>query len=142
MSFHVTEMARDLNHPTHWSTSADGNNGVFHLESVEPGWRLMVLASDGGGWEHTSVSANRGDKQRTPTWKEMCYVKKLFWDDEDVVVQFQPRASEYVNFHPNVLHMWRPTEAAIPTPPPLFVGPYEPPQSADAVVTPAGVISE
>lgn len=147
MSFHVPELARDTTHPQLGSTSADGNNGAFHIESPEPGWRLALICSDsteldGAGydkWEHVSVHAYReqrievvgllgrgskpGLKQRTPTWKEMCYVKRLCWDGEDVVMQLHPKESEYVNCHPHVLHLWRPINATIPTPPAIFVGP-------------------
>lgn len=121
--FHVPELARDTTHPILWSTSADGNNGCFEIESPEPGWRLTLIASDGGGWEHVSIRAHRGDRSRTPNWREMSYVKDLCWDGEDVVVQFHPRKSEYVNCHPHVLHLWRPIDVAIPTPPAEFVGP-------------------
>jgi len=52
----------------------------------------------------------------------MHYVKGLFWGPEDVVMQLHPAASEYVNKHPFCLHLWRPIEAAIPTPPRIMVG--------------------
>jgi len=135
MSFHVPEAARNTTHPQLGSTSADGNNGAFYLESPEPGWRLALICSDGTGappfavWEHVSVHAFRsgtrefsGAKTRTPTWKEMAYVKDLCWDAEDVVMQLHPRKSEYVNNHPHVLHLWRPVDVEIPTPPSIFVG--------------------
>lgn len=123
--FHAPVTARMTNAGRFSSTAADGNNGAFWLTSPEPGWHLLALASDGGDWEHVSVSARRGDQVRTPTWKEMAYAKGVFWDDEDVVIQYHPRKSEYVNCHPNVLHLWRPTEAEIPTPPPILVGPLQ-----------------
>jgi hypothetical protein len=124
MSFHVPESARDTTHPLLGTTSADGHNGAFHLESPEPGWRLAIIASDGMGWEHVSVHAYRrsGQQQRCPSWKEMCFVKDAFWDDEDEVVQFHPRKSEYINNHPYTLHLWRPTDSVIPTPPSIAVG--------------------
>jgi|SRR4026207_240436 len=136
MSFHVPEAARNTTHPQLRSTSADGNNGAFFLESPEPGWRLALICSDstepdGAGydkWEHVSVHAFRDAarefnvKRRTPTWREMSYVKDLCWDGEDVVMQLHPRKSEYVNNHPNVLHLWRPVDREIPTPPSIFVG--------------------
>jgi hypothetical protein len=143
--FHVPELARDTTHPQLGSTAADGNNGAFDIESPEPGWRLALIASDGSEapnepdwqWEHVSIHAYRPAKPqpegftlasrrlalRTPTWKEMSYVKRLCWDAEDVVVQFHPRESEYVNCHPNVLHLWRPKTLAFPTPPAILVGP-------------------
>ncbi len=132
--FHVPEQARDTTHPILGSTTDDGNNGAFDLESCEPGWRLALICSDGDDpeftdkWEHVSIHAYRGHdgptlRLRTPTWKEMCFVKRIFWDAEDVVMQLHPRESEYVNCHPNTLHLWRPINATIPTPPAIFVGP-------------------
>jgi hypothetical protein len=41
---------------------------------------------------------------------------------EDVVIQYHPTKSEYVNLHDNCLHMWRPVEVEIPTPPKELVG--------------------
>jgi hypothetical protein len=131
MSFHVPELSRDTEHPILGSDSSYGNNGCFHLESPEPGWRLTLICSDGSEapdvtdwqWEHVSVRAHRGDRSRVPTWREMAYVKNLCWDDEDIAVQFHPRKSEYVNCHPHVLHLWRPKHVEIPTPPSILVGP-------------------
>lgn len=63
--FHVPESARDTTHPQLGSTTADGNNGAFHLESPEPGWSLALICSDGTtdpdlpAWEHVSVHAYR-----------------------------------------------------------------------------------
>jgi hypothetical protein len=129
--FHVPELARNTTHPTLGSTAADGHNGAFEIESPEPGWRLALICSDGTDapdvpdwqWEHVSVHAFRGDRHRVPTWKEMSYVKRLCWDGEDVVMQLHPRESRYVNAHPSVLHLWRPTHQAIPEPPDILVGP-------------------
>jgi hypothetical protein len=58
---------------------------------------------------------------RTPTWKEMAFVKDLCWDGEDEVIQFHPRKSEYVNVHQHVLHLWRSLDHPIPTPPVVYV---------------------
>lgn len=104
------------------SDERDGNNGCFLMNSPEPGWELLFIASDGLGWEHVSVRAVNGKRSRVPTWREMCAAKDLCWDGEDVVVQFHPRHSEYVNNHPHVLHLWRRTEGAFPTPDSLLVG--------------------
>ena len=53
--------------------------------------------------EHVSVA---GPKE-TPRWETMCVIKDLFWDDEDEVIQYHPKKSQYVNMHPRTLHMWR-----------------------------------
>lgn len=134
--FHVPERARITNHPTMSSSTSDGNNGAFDLASPEPGWRLALIASDSSepdllaeyrDWEHVSVHAYRGQllqvrKMRTPTWREMVFVKDLFWDGEDIVMQLHPAKSEYVNNHPHVLHLWRPRHLPIPMPPRILVG--------------------
>lgn len=113
MSFHIPREYSAI-HPL-WG-EGEGNNGYFKIpfESYE----FTVIASDGGGWEHVSVSM----PTRTPSWKQMCFVKNLFWDDEDVVIQYHPAKKDYVNLHEHTLHMWRPVGQEIPTPPKLFVG--------------------
>lgn len=103
----------------YWSTPEAGWNGMFVFWFNNT--RLRCVCSDGMGWRHVSVSII-GDS-RPPRWDVMCAVKDLFWDDEDVVVQFHPKKSEYVNYHPGCLHLWQPTEVAIPTPNPIMVGP-------------------
>ena len=99
------------------SDASFGNNGAFEVR-LRHNQTVYVIASDGAGWEHVSVSR----RDRCPTWEEMCQVKAMFWDAEDVVVQFHPRESEYVNNHPNCLHLWRQVGAEFPTPPSIFVG--------------------
>lgn len=125
MAFHVPETARWADAPSGWeSTAADGNNGIFCLASPEPGWTLRIVASDGENWEHVSIHCDRPSGQmRTPTWKEMAFVKRAFWDGEDVVMQLYPKEADYVNLHPYTLHWWRPIGVEIPTPPSMLVGP-------------------
>lgn len=94
----------------------EGNNGFFMLR--RKGVSMAIVASDGGGWEHVSVST----EHRCPTWDEMCFVKDLFWDDEDCVIQYHPPKSEYVNNCGHCLHMWRPIGQDIPRPDSMLVG--------------------
>lgn len=96
--FHVPEKFRIKTGPKR-TTRQDGNNGAFFvLERA-----LYVIASDGEGWEHVSVST----PSRCPTWYDMCFIKDLFWDDEDLVIQYHPAKADYVNIHPFCLHLWR-----------------------------------
>jgi hypothetical protein len=129
---HVPDAARITvdQHPVMGSDASYGNNGAFTLPSCEPGWTLFLICSDGtepaavgelGAWEHVSVRASRGKASRVPTWREMCLVKCVCWDSEDVVMQFHPRQSEYVNLHPDVLHLWRWKAGTFPTPPRLAI---------------------
>ena len=103
------------------TTDADGRNGRFFLRGSGKTRHLIATASDRGGWEHVSVVVHEFPYD-TPTWAEMCRVKENFWDDEDVVVQYHPKASEYVNLHPGCLHLWRPANGEMPRPDPILVG--------------------
>jgi len=98
------------------STEESGNNGMFKIPFQS--YQFRVIASDGDGWEHVSVSL----EHRCPNWKEMCYFKNLFWDEDECVVQYHPPKSEYVNNHPYCLHLWRPIGKEIPAPPSILVG--------------------
>lgn len=101
------------------SNEGYGNNGMFIIKSPNGYDDLNVLASDGEGWEHVSVSMPR----RTPSWEEMCFIKSIFWDSDDVVIQYHPAEEEYVNFHPHCLHLWRKIGHKFETPPTYMVGP-------------------
>lgn len=110
--FRITSGAGELN-----SNSTYGNNGAFFIRSVKLNNPLRAIASDSGGWEHVSVSL----PNRCPRWEEMQFVKDLFWDDEDCVIQFHPPKSTYKNCHPHTLHMWRPIGIELPRPPTIMV---------------------
>lgn len=100
------------------SDSSAGNNGLFVLPTFDGQTVLFVIVSDGGGWDHVSVSV----KGRTPTWEEMEYIKRMFWDREDTVVQFHPPMSNYINCHEFCLHMWRKQDVIYELPPKWMVG--------------------
>jgi hypothetical protein len=105
------------------STERDGPRGAFTI--IGPKGELLAIMSSGVdheyGWEHVSVSTPR----RTPNWAEMCFVKDLFWREDECVVQYHPPKSEYVNYHPYCLHLWRPLPlmGSVPMPPSILVGP-------------------
>lgn len=117
--FHVPEKARtSLAGGLFATDSSYGNNGIFAFKKA--GVNYYIIASDGKGWEHVSIHVvedNNLDSTRCPTWEEMCVVKSIFWDDEDLVVQYHPPKSQYVNRHNFTLHLWRPTAVLIPLPP-------------------------
>lgn len=99
-----------------YSTKEDGNNGIFFV--YFEGRELKVIASDGMDWDHVSVSL----PNRCPNWKEMSFIKDLFFYENECVVQYHPPKSEYVNNHPYCLHLWRPQQFELPTPPSIMVG--------------------
>ena len=115
-----------------YRTSEGERQGRFLLFCPETGRLLLVLASDGrdwqeGGlpgepWEHVSVSLAQ-QPTKCPAWPEMEWVRGLFWEDDETVIQFSPPRRVKVNYHPGCLHLWRPTGTPIPLPPAVCVGP-------------------
>lgn len=114
-----------------YRTKAFEPRGVFQIPNGPCGRSLMVIADDGTdrreparllGWEHVSVSCGR--QKHTPNWGEMDFIKRLFWDDGECVVQFHPPRSEWVSNAP-VLHMWRWLGGEFPQPHRLLVGVQE-----------------
>lgn len=97
------------------STSAIGNNGVFLIKHKNRIYQTVI--SDQGGWDHVSVSL----PNRIPRWKEMCIIKDMFFEDNEVVVQYHPAKKHYVNDHAYVLHLWRCQDKPMPIPPVPFV---------------------
>jgi hypothetical protein len=91
----------------------DGGMYIFKI----CGQKLRVIASAGLGWDHISVS----HKKRCPTWHEMCRIKDIFFDDEDIVLQFHPPKKNYINIHPFCLHLWRNQNDEIKLPPMILV---------------------
>lgn len=99
-----------------YGCKGDKFNGIFDI-TLPNGDKASVIVSDGGGWDHVSVAL----KGRCPTWKEMCFIKNLFFEKKEVAVQYHPAESDYVNIHEYCLHLWRPQFIDIPTPPKDFV---------------------
>lgn len=64
-----------------------------------------VVWDTNDGYEHVSVSPKH--KFRTPTWEDMCFLKDVFFDDEEECYQIHPPKSRYVNLCKNCLHIWR-----------------------------------
>lgn len=102
--------------------SEPGGWGMFLVPTgLRRPYPLRVVATDEHGWQHVSVALPLAMK-RCPSWEEMCFAKRLFWEPEDCVVQFHPPESEYVNNHPHCLHLWRPIALELPRPPAILVG--------------------
>lgn len=110
------------------STKEDGRNGAFLIWGPRGIQKLKVVASDGsnwkecglGGeaWEHVSVSS----ENRIPHWVEMDFVKRIFWHDDETVIQMHVPRSEHINHHSYCLHLWKPPYE-LPLPPSETVGP-------------------
>ena len=97
----------------------DSGNGIFKV--YVGGRSFFVVASNGMGWEHVSVSPGSAQRKRCPTWDEMCAIKEMFFGEDERVMQLHPPKAEYVDQHPHCLHLWKPIGVEIPHPPMFFV---------------------
>lgn len=101
--------------------------GLFIVTRGPCGRGLKIIANGADplsdGWEHVSVSILDDRRRPTPTWAEMAYVKSLFWNDDETVVEFHVPSSDHVNFHRGCLHLWRKPSVEFPRPPSILVGP-------------------
>ena len=86
---------------------------VFYL--VE-GLKIMPTNNPAVGWDHISISPQRAESL-TPTWEQMCRMRDLFFNDDEVVLQYHPPLQNHVNCATNTLHLWRCQNAEIPLPP-------------------------
>ena len=97
--------------------AANDGMGGHYYDSIS-GRSLNFIFSYQLGWEHLSVSM----PNRTPTWDMMCRMKDIFWNKDEVCVEYHPREEDYVNNHKHCLHIWRPTNEKLPIPPSILVG--------------------
>ena len=65
----------------------------------------VIAARNEDGWEHVSVSSAPGSK--LPSWEVLLKIKDCFWDEDEDVIHWIPKKQEYVNIHPNCMHMWK-----------------------------------
>lgn len=101
-----------------YGSYGDANGGCFSLPSPIQGRRLNVIAASGHAWDHVSVSTPR----KIPTWVEMDFIKRMFFEDNEVAMQLHVPPADHINVHPNCLHLWRPHLVEIPLPPRQMVG--------------------
>jgi len=104
-------MKPSLEHLEKYAVQIGPDGGAYRIN------KMGIIVSWGMGWDHVSVSR----QDRCPTWDEMEYVRTLFFDESEWVVQFSAPRSKHINIHPNCLHMWRPQNEQLPTPPAVMV---------------------
>ena len=81
------------------------------------GWSfngLSVIASvgefDGREWLHVSFSR----KRKMPTYADLLLVKSEFVGIDKKAIMVFPEQENYVNIHPNCLHLWYSAENPLP----------------------------
>lgn len=106
-----------------WGWAGDEYNGLFMIPYRVKGKLrtsvLRVICSSGEGWDHVSVSV----AGRTPTWEEMEYVKRLFFEDDACCMQLHVPPEDHLSYNDHCLHIWQPHAGGIPRPPGDLVAP-------------------
>jgi len=92
--------------PALWMLYEDYPNAKVYLKTPGGVSALKVISEvalyESKHWLHVSCSA----RDMIPTWAELREVKDLFCGANSLALQILPPAAEYVNAHPNVLHLW------------------------------------
>ena len=108
---------RDREWERRMGQAGDDLGGCFKVKSVSGSALLAIIAGNGDGWDHISVSTNL---PRCPTWAEMEQVKRLFFKDEEAAMQLHVPPTDHISVHPYCLHLWRPHDG-LPLPPKWMV---------------------
>jgi hypothetical protein len=98
-------------HPNYKIAPAGSIEGSFFIKYKNK--TLAVISGCGDGWDHVSISL----QHRIPTWPEMAYIKDIFFEPDELVIQFHPPKEKYVNLCKRSLHLWRPWDQKIELPP-------------------------
>ena len=90
--------------PLGWELHEEGEDGYSFINRRYGQGIIMSEATerDGKRWRHFSMSC----RTRIPTWEELVKAKEAFLGVESKAIQIIPPRSQYVNIHPNVLHLW------------------------------------
>jgi hypothetical protein len=116
-----------------FASPAHARYGAFQIPIKGAGGAMFIAIADDGtggdgvpgtGWEHVSVRVLVDQAlrlSRVPTWNEISEVKRLFWKEDEVALQFMVDGSGKANVHSCVLHLWRPCDGKFPMPDPKMV---------------------
>lgn len=108
----------------------DGMGVDFSMRIDGPArrWRTVrVISSWEAGWDHCSVSFKPLDSEmkskwrRLPGYREMKTIKRVYFRSDEWALEYHPPDAEYVSANDGVLHLWRPHDQTIPTPPGYMV---------------------
>ncbi len=103
MAFHYPEQFRILHGP---------KAGVFDLGSKSPGRRLFASAQETEDWEHVAFWVRRGQARMFAEMREIDYIRRQFWSDSDIVVQYYLGAA-----FASTGHLWCTRGEAVQVPP-------------------------
>lgn len=100
-----------------WEPFDPRTSGCFRVWNNQR--ELACIVTNGGGWDHVSVQL--ATILGLPTWWDLEFVRKFFFEPNEVVVQYHVPEKDHVNVHGRVLHLWRPHGIPLPMPPKEYV---------------------
>ena len=103
--------------PGYETVPDDDIQGAFIIPYMA--YELKVICGVGDGWDHVSVSR----KYRQPTWDEMDWIRRLFFESGETVLQIHPPVDLHINYHEHVLHLWRAWGVEFTLPPRYMIAP-------------------
>jgi len=89
--------------PAKWQVLQENDDGAWFVSTT--GLRVVLSAAleqDKRRWLHISVSK----REALPSWEDLKEVKSLFIGDDRTAIQVFPPKAQWVNIHPNTLHLW------------------------------------
>lgn len=97
--------------PAGWRMVEQRADGCAYSHFSEP-WTVILSVEnhpepDGSGdrlWLHCSTAR----RDRLPKWRELVDVRDWFLGRDTTAYQVIPSRAEYINIHPNCLHLWVP----------------------------------
>jgi hypothetical protein len=111
------------------TTDADGLNGNFKFALAGVIVQVSSSETEIEGYEHliavafdkpqSSIISRLTAKDPVPrclTNEEKMQVKRLFWEDDECVVEYLPAKGSQMPFHFTATHLWRRTFSEFPMP--------------------------
>lgn len=77
----------------------------FYLPIADGIGNVSALNFKNDSWEHVLIDLEA--QKRCATYEEMCNLKDIFWDENEIAIQVHPAKSDYINFCKYCLHLWR-----------------------------------
>lgn len=107
------------------SKEGDHFGAFYFILSDQTNVHVIVDDGEQTGWEHVSATMwkNRKGKSRPiiPTYDQMQFIKQIFWEDDEAVIQIHPPKDQYVNNHQTCYHLWRNKNQKLELPPKILV---------------------
>lgn len=111
------------------TNDADGLNGNFTFKLKDAIVQVSFAGDEIPGWEHAvavcfdkpsssiiSRFTSKEPEPRCPTNEEIMHIKRLFFDDDEAVVEIIPAKGNQTPWHPIARHLWHRTFSEFPMP--------------------------